>query len=195
MIVATTLSRDDIITGLRHLVDELQRNDKVAGIRLVGGAALALRYFDRGTTQDLDALHVHPGNDDDVTSAAQIVADRMGWEPTWLNFNVAQIDALPTVGREVEWETIFNQGGIVIEVASRETLLVMKMRASRPGRDTRDIRLLLSLCGISTVGEAEELYEQFYPGDSLTDRAIAMVNAILADGPAAPPESPPTAVI
>jgi len=52
----TALDRNDIIMGLRELISELRAKGEVAGIRLVGGAALALRYFDRGTTQDLDTL-------------------------------------------------------------------------------------------------------------------------------------------
>lgn len=40
----------------------------------------------------------------------------------------------------------------------------MKLRANRPGRDTRDIRMLLSLCEVTTLDEAEGFYEEFYPG-------------------------------
>lgn len=40
------------------------------------------------------------------------------------------------MGREVEWEAIFDEDGIVIEVAAKEALLAMKLRANRPGRDT-----------------------------------------------------------
>ena len=58
----------------------------------------------------------------------------------------------------------------------------MKLRANRPGRDTNDIRQLLTLCRITTLDAAEDLYEDFYPGDALTDRAVAMVTAILDGG-------------
>lgn len=136
MIVATFLNRADIVLGLRELVNELRSARSTEGIRLVGGAALALRYFDRGATQDLDALHVQHGTDEAVAAAASIVAERLGWEPDWLNFNVTRVDALPTMGREVEWEAIFDEDGIVIEVAAKEALLAMKLRANRPGRDT-----------------------------------------------------------
>lgn len=181
--MGTSLDRDDIIGGLRELIAELRAANEVAGIRLVGGAALALRYFDRGTTQDLDSLHIQPGSGEAVATAAARVAAAHGWDPTWLNFAVEQADALPTFGRRaVEWETIYEQGGIVVQVASKETLLAMKLRANRPGRDTNDIRQLLSLCGIATLESAEELYEDFYPGDGLTDRAIAMVQRILDGG-------------
>jgi hypothetical protein len=188
----TALDRDDIITGLRELVGELNEAGEVAGIRLVGGAALALRYFDRGTTQDLDVLHVRPGSDDAVAKAAGRVADRRGWDPEWLNFEVTRADALPTMGRAVEWETVYDDGRISIEVASREALLAMKLRANRPGRDTRDIRMLLSLCGVTTLDEAEELYEEFYPGDLLSPRAESIVARILeSPGEAPTPWDPP----
>ena len=193
--MATALERDDIIVGLRELVAELRGAGEVAGIRLVGGAALSLRYFDRGVTQDLDSLHVRPGSDAAVAAAAARVAQRHDWDASWLNFCVTGADALPTLGRAVEWETIYDHDGITIQVASKEALLAMKLRANRPGRDTRDIRLLLGLCGTATLAEAEALYEDFYPGDSLSDRAVGMVTAILASGPITAPETPPAPVI
>lgn len=108
VIVATTLDRDDIIAGLRELIAELRADGEVAGIRLVGGAALSLRYFDRGSTQDLDSLHVRPGSNAAVAAAAARVAQRHDWDPTWLNFEVTKADALPTLGRTAEWETIYD---------------------------------------------------------------------------------------
>ena len=186
----TALDRDDIITGLRELIAELRAADQVAGIRLVGGAALALRYFDRGTTQDLDSLHVRPGSDQEVAAAAARVAERHDWDPAWLNFEVTRADALPTLGREVVWEAIHDQDGILVQVASKEALLAMKLRANRPGRDTRDIRLLLGLCGVRTLQACEDFYEEFYPGDNLAPRAVSIVTAILAEGPLDVPEAP-----
>lgn len=108
--MTTSLDRDDILLGLRSLIAELRSSNQIAGIRLVGGAALALRYFDRGTTQDLDSLHINPGSDEEVAAAAARVAEARGWDPGWLNFDVEKADALPTFGRRaVEWETIYDQ--------------------------------------------------------------------------------------
>lgn len=117
-------------------------------------------------------------------------ANRHGWDLHWLNFEVTNADAIPTLGRAVEWETIYDKGGIVIQVTSKEAMLAMKLRANRPGRDTRDIRLLLALCGIDTVEQAEALHEEFSPGDLLTDRAERMVTAILEGEPTPVPSSP-----
>jgi len=186
----TALDRDDIVLGLRELIAELHGAGEVAGLRLVGGAALALRYFDRGTTQDLDALHVRPGSDETVAAAAARVAARRSWDPRWLNFEVTRADALPSLGRAVEWHTLYDRDGIVVQVASAEALLAMKLRANRPGRDTRDIRMLLGICGIADPAEAEALYEEFYPGDALPARAVRMVEAILVNGAPARPTAP-----
>ncbi|WP_286329292.1 hypothetical protein [Agromyces marinus] len=123
-------------------------------------------------------------------AAAERVADRHGWDAHWLNFEVTKADAIPTLGRAVEWETIYEVDDIVIQVASKEAMLAMKLRANRPGRDTRDIRLLLALCDIHTLEQAEDLYEEFYPGDLLAERAVRMVTAILDDGPTPAPPSP-----
>ena len=87
---ATAPDRGAIIIGLRDLVAELRDAGEIAGIRLVGGAALALRYFDRGTTQDLDVLHIHPGSDESVAAAAERVAFKHGWDAKWLNFEVTK---------------------------------------------------------------------------------------------------------
>jgi hypothetical protein len=84
--VATSLERDDIIAGLHDLVDELRKAGEIAGIRLVGGAALALRYFDRGVTHDVDSLHISPGSNAAVATAAARVAERRDWDASWLNF-------------------------------------------------------------------------------------------------------------
>ena len=181
--MATSLGRSDIIGALRELISELRSAGEVAGIRIVGGAALALLYFERETTQDLDSLHIQPGSDEAVAAAATRVAVQHGWDPLWLNFAVERADAIPTFGRRaVEWETVFDADGILIQVAAKEALLAMKLRANRPGRDTNDIRQLLALCEINTLADAEDLYEDFYPGDSLTDRAVGMLERILAAG-------------
>lgn len=52
-------------------------------------------------------------------------------------------------------------------------MLAMMLRANRPVRNTRGIRLLLTLCDIRTIEDAEELDNEFYPGDLLTERQRA----------------------
>ena len=44
------LDRSDLIDGLRDVVSRLRERGEPCGIRIVGGAALSLRYFERRTT-------------------------------------------------------------------------------------------------------------------------------------------------
>ena len=186
----TLFERGALIDALRDLVVELRASGEPVGLRLVGGGALALRYFDRDTTRDLDAFHARPGTDEAVAAAASAVARRRGWDEEWLNFKVANTAAEPQWGKAVDWETIHSEDGIVIQVASAEALLAMKLRANRPGRDTDDIRQLLALCEIDTVEAADELFKAYYPGESLPDRAWSMTTSILSSGPLDKPEQP-----
>ncbi len=187
----TLFDRDQLIDALGELVTELRADGQRVGIRLVGGAALALRYFDRRSTEDLDALHVRPGTDQVVAQAADRIADRRGWDHGWLNFTVTETAAEPQWGRPVAWQTIHDDGIVVVQVASSGALLAMKLRANRPGRDTDDIRQLLAICGVSSVEQADNLYADFYPGEALSQRAWNMVVAIFADAPLSEPDPPP----
>lgn len=183
------LGRDDLIDGLRELVAELRASGEPVGLHIVGGAAIALRHFERRTTVDVDAVKVSPGDKASVVAAAERIAERRGWQLDWLNFKASML--APWWGRDVRWEPIHHDDVVTIEVAPADALLAMKLKASRPGRDTDDIRQLLAICGIDSVEEADALYAEFFPGDSLTDRAWGMVERMLAAGPLIPPATPP----
>ncbi|WP_375388340.1 hypothetical protein [uncultured Amnibacterium sp.] len=186
----TLLDREDLIGALEDLVAELHADGERVGLRIVGGAALALRHHRRRSTVDLDALHVRPGSDAAVAAAADRIAARRGWDAGWLNFGVTATGGEPLFGRSPTWETIHDDGLVVVQVASAETLLAMKLRANRPGRDTDDIRQLLALCEVRTVEAADAFFSEFYPGDALSNRAWRMVTAILEDGPLTKPDPP-----
>ena len=182
----TRFDRDGLEFGLRQLVTKLRSSGSRSGLRIVGGAALALQYFDRESTVDIDA---HPiGDADHVLAAGREVAEENGLPDDWLNNQAAVF--IPEYGSiPLAWETLYDDGTVVIQVASAEAMLAMKLRANRPGRDDTDIAKLMVLCDISSIAEAEEIYESFYAAEVLPDRAISMVTRILAVGL---PEAPPT---
>ncbi len=69
----------------------------------------------------------------------------------------------------------------------------MKLRAARPARDTDDIATLLAILSISTVDEAERVFEHYFPGELPPERAYPLRHAIFGAGlPAVPirPERP-----
>ena len=184
------LDRDDLIRGLNAVIEKLRAAGQPAGIRIVGGAALALRYFDRRTTSDIDA-QLQPAGP--ILAVAAQVAIENGWPADWLNTNASIF--IPSYGADPGWETIYSSDGITVEVASSPALLAMKLNASRPGRDTQDLAQLLAMCEIADIDAAEELLGQFYPGDGLPDKALRLLGPLFKQGLPAVPQAPPLPVL
>jgi hypothetical protein len=178
--------RGDLESGLRELAALLLERGTTGDMQVFGGAALSLGFFDRGTTADIDARICF---DADVTDLLQLIARKRGWQADWLND--AGKGFLPLYGRPVEWRTVFDQDGVTIRLASAEALLAMKLNANRPGRDDEDIAQLLVICGVDSLAGAEEVFEAYYPGDCMTERALRMVDAILDGGLPPRGELPP----
>lgn len=179
--------RQALIELLGELIERISADGGPVRISIVGGAALALGHFHRELTIDIDAM-LHPS--EAVRSIAASIALEHGLPTGWLNANAAGF--LPPAVEE--WETVLERDGILIELASAGMLLAMKLNASRPGRDERDIATLLSMLGVDSLEAAEEHFEYFYRGEALPDRAILMVASILRSGlPAAPAPLPPIA--
>lgn len=185
-----TLTRADLIDGLRELIAELRTAGTPARIRIVGGAAIALTVnADRAATVDIDGPldPVEP-----ILAAAHRIAVRNGWRQDWIN-DAARV-FLPTGygDRSAEWITIHDDGQIHVQVAAPDTLLAMKLHAAqrRGNRDAPDLTVLLPHCSITTSEQAEQLYEAYYPGDSLTPRTIQLLERILTRS-TEPPTAPP----
>ncbi len=82
-----TLTRDDMIDGLREVVARLHERGSTASIRILGGAAMLLRYdTDRRVTPDIDASIQ---SNDDVDAIVREITDERGWPVDWLNSKAA----------------------------------------------------------------------------------------------------------
>lgn len=181
-----TLNRDDMITGLRELVAELHARGATASIRIIGGAALLLRYdADRRVTPDIDAS-IHSNTD--VDEIAHAIAQRRGWPADWLN---SKASTFIPIAADPLWEPLHDDETVSVWVATPASLLAMKLRAARPARDTDDIATLMAMLSISSVGEAEGVFEHYFPGELPPDRAYRLLQAILEAGLPAPPQAPP----
>ena len=55
-------------------------------------------------------------------------------------------------------------------------MLAMKMRAGRGSRDRLDINFLVQRCGVTTVAEALDLYDEYFPEDPLPDRTLPLLD-------------------
>ena len=59
-------------------------------------------------------------------------------------------------------------------------LLAMKLRANRGVRDRDDIEFLLKECGVTSLEDAQEIYEEYHAQDVLPPEAAARVQYWLA---------------
>lgn len=123
------LDRQDLIEGLREVIQRA-RLLEITGIsiRIVGGAALRIAHFERATTYDIDA-QIQPL--DQILPLIEEIGNERGWPTDWLNDKAAMF--IPSWGRTVEWEPLFDDATISISVAPVDVLLAMKLKAARPG--------------------------------------------------------------
>ena len=167
-----TFEKDDLEAALNQLIELLVERKIPATIRLVGGAALSLAYFDRSATVDVDAV-LHPA--EPIKQAAAAIAARNGWPDDWLNDRaVAFLSHYDTAD---DWRILRELDGVTVFVASAELLLAMKLLAARGPRDYTDLDELLVICGVSTLAEAETIFERYYPDEILKPRAMRYLEA------------------
>ncbi|WP_417564345.1 hypothetical protein [Microbacterium sp.] len=178
----TALSRDEILAGLRDIIHRLQAAGQPATIQLVGGVAIALTIDgDRPPTRDVDAAVTPPAA---FRKVAAEVGEERSWPDGWLDER-ASIFLPNQYGRGTEWVTLYDHGGVVVQAGDPKMLLAMKLVAvgTRPRRDADDVAVLLSATGVATADEAEEILEEYFPGDGLPPRVYAIVEALLEQGP------------
>jgi hypothetical protein len=163
-------NRNEIEGALAELADELNAREIKAKIYVVGGAAMVLAFNARFATGDIDGSIVPS---DDVLAVASRIGERRELGAEWLNDRASQF--VP-VFKEPDWQPIFKSGNVEIVAADERSMLAMKMRAGRGSRDRPDIAFLVRKCGITSVAEALELYESFFPEDPLPDRTLPLLD-------------------
>lgn len=156
---------------LYKFVLELDNSGVKGSVKLVGGAALSLYYFERDATRDIDA---GMPSDPRVGDAILKIAKEEGLEKDWINSNATQFFGFPPAHF---WEEKMRVGGIVLQVASSQLLLVMKLNASRGRRDNDDIRELLKLTEVKSIGEVEEIFNEVYAQETLKPQAHELLLA------------------
>jgi hypothetical protein len=175
------LNREEIELALAELAERLNARNVKAKIYLVGGAVMLLAFDARFTTGDIDGA-MHPT--DDVLAVTAEIGERRGLGAEWLNNSAQQF--IPAF-KEPNWQPIFKSGNVEIVAADEHSMLAMKMRVGRGSRDRLDINFLVKRCGVTSVAEALDLYEECFPEDPLPDRTIPLLEeAIEALSPQPP---------
>ena len=150
------------VQKLRDLLDELVRRLHLRGvsgnIRIIGGAAMALRFPDDPSirvTADIDAVYELRPEVDEVI--AELAAER-GLEVDWINARGASWLRVDRPSGETE--------GFEVILASPEQLIAMKMAAARE-QDLHDLRILARNLGIEEPERLVEIAYEIYGEDSV----------------------------
>jgi hypothetical protein len=168
------LSRDDLIQLLGEIATELDQEGHHGHLFVVGGAAMALAYNTRRSTRDLDAVF-EPKTV--LYDAARKVGARHSLPPDWINDAVKGF--LP--GADPNATTVFDRPGLSVRVASPEYLFAMKAVAARIERDAGDLIQLYRLCGFTSVEEALDCVESYYPPHLLPAKTAFLLRELLGE--------------
>lgn len=145
-------------------------------IHVVGGSAVAIGYHpERDATRDVDAwLNATTDAKAETLSVATELAAENGWPQDWLNENAVMFIPEDVGGAGSEhWRPYHKSGTAEVVVATPEVLFAMKLHAARGRRDLPDLDVLAGPAGVTTAQEAVELFESFYPHDTLKRTASA----------------------
>ena len=166
------LGAEDVRVLFQELSDQLAASGVHAQLFVVGGAAMALVYDQGRLTRDVDALFVPAP---EVRQAAEAIGDAHGLEPDWLND--AAKGFLP--GQDEHPTTVFESESLLVQVASPEYLLVMKLYASRDERDLDDAATLFDRLGYTTAQQGLDLLTSTYPSGLLLPRHRYVVQDVV----------------
>jgi hypothetical protein len=171
------MDTSEMIQALDALAAELGRRRVTAKLYLVGGAVMVLAFRARSSTDDIDA-DVYPP--EQVMEAAGVVGRQLGLPKGWLNHDATSF--LPVVG-SVRWAPVFHRDWLEVVAADEQTMLALKLRASRGRRDEGDIKFLIRRLGLTTEDAVVDLYEEFFPEDPLSARARQIIQSVLGGTP------------
>jgi len=168
------LTRARILDLFAELDAELCSVDTRGDVFIVGGAAMAVAYDARPSTQDVDGIW-HPSTA--VRDAARRVAARHDdVEDDWLNDGAKGFLPGEDLG---EQPVVYDGECLSVSAGSPEYLLATKLLASRVSRDEDDILLLYDLCGFTTAAQGLELLARYYPGRPIEAKVTFFLEALL----------------
>ncbi len=153
------MRRDEIVELLTELGRRLAARGIEGEMYVVGGAAIALAFDGRRSTQDIDAVF-EPKTE--IYQVAGEIAEERGLPDGWLNDAVKGFLA----GADPEAPLVLEVAGLRVSTASPRILLAMKVLSHRIGEDEDDVRLLAGELGLDTAGEVLAVAESVY-GDRL----------------------------
>ncbi len=177
-----TLSKKDILRGLRQLDQRAKAASKVIDLSIYGGAAMCLAFDVRTSTRDVDA--VIGGATQFVRKAAADIARDEGWPEDWLNDGVKGFVAASEDMQLMQEFSAEGGAGLRVFTPSPEYLFAMKCMSMRAegldgSHDISDIEALADIANIASVKAALSIVEGFYPSSRIPPKVRFGVEEIM----------------
>lgn len=176
------LTREQVITALTELSDELGRRRVTGEICIFGGSAMVLAFAARVTTKDVDAIFEPAGL---IRDLARVIAARCGLPDNWLNDGVKGfVSARP----ETTAEGLPEFPHLRLTVPVPEYLLAMKCMAARIGgttdepSDTADIVFLIRQLRLRSAREVLDIVSRYYPADRISVKSQYLIEGLFEEG-------------
>jgi hypothetical protein len=167
------MQRSEILELLSELGRRLAERGLVGEMYVVGGAAIALAFDERRSTQDIDAVFEPKLV---IYELAGEMAEERGLAEGWLNDAVKGFLA----GPDPDAPRVLEVDGLRVATASPRILLAMKVLAHRVGEDEDDVRLLARELGLDTATEVLAVVADVY-GDRVDAASQFFVEQLFAD--------------
>jgi predicted nucleotidyltransferase len=174
-VTLSKLTKADILRLFELLDGELEKENSLGELYVVGGAVMCLALDARDSTRDVDALFKPTKV---VREAASRVAARAGVAGDWLNDAVKGF-----LSERGEFVPYFERQHLRVYVAEPHYLLAMKCAAMRIGeefQDLDDVRYLLRHLNVSGLEQALEIIARFFDDDQLHPKTRLALEELLS---------------
>ena len=167
------LSKRKIKELLTRLNKELNKEQIVGEIYLLGGAVMCLVFRARESTQDVDAFF-KPAKA--VREAAKRIAQKEGIQNDWLNDGVKGY-----LSDQASFQDFLELSNLKIYSATPEYLLAMKCIAMRIGEefhDLADVRYLIRYLNLESYDQVLEIVKDYYPLDRIPQKTFYVLEEL-----------------
>ena len=178
----SSLSREEILTVLREISDELKRHGVKGELCLFGGSVMVLAFAARISTKDVDAIF-QPTQA--IREAARHVGEEHDFPENWLN-DAAK--GFVSARHETVAGNLPQFPNLRLTMPTPEYLLAMKCMASRIGAietdagDVNDIIFLIRHLRLKSAREVMELVAAYYPPNRIPVKSQYLVEGLFAEG-------------
>jgi hypothetical protein len=180
--LGSTLTREQILSALKALSDELGKQGVTGEICLFGGTVMVLAFTARLTTKDVDALFQPTQT---VREIARRIASDQNLPADWLNDGVK---GFVSARHETMAGNLPQFPHLRLTMPVPEYLLAMKCMAARVGgtvdepSDVADIVFLIRHLKLKSANAVLDLVGQYYPTNRIPVKTQYLIEGLFDEG-------------